>query len=157
MLQPVQCIVWNFTGPCWPLQRSRALRLKSPQSVNFMGAARAWSDIGTRRPSGLGVRHLKWCKDCPSAAFEGFDPSLKSICELSVGPLLRFRPSITPQSLKHMTEIRPKVGKISPCSKKTRQQNNSRVSTSIIRKEWWHNKSHSLWRPCLLVVRSVDH
>lgn len=75
--------------------------------VSAVRAGRAWSGVGARRPSGLGVRHLKGCKDCPSATFEGFDPSLKSICKLSMGPLLRFiSPSFTPQSLKHMTGIR---------------------------------------------------
>lgn len=35
---------------------------------------------GARRPPG----YLKRCKDCPSAAFEGFDPSLRSIRALSI-------------------------------------------------------------------------
>lgn len=52
--------------------------------------------VGPRRGApGLGERHLKWCKDCPSAAFEGFDPSMRSICQRPSpvkvrGPSLQF-------------------------------------------------------------------
>lgn len=121
-----------------------------PQSVRLMGAGRA---MGARRPSGLGV------KNRPSAAFEGFDPSLRSICELVLGPTYASVPTVTKTHDRNMTVCRPKSGgKISPCSKNTRSQKNSCWNTSIIRKEWWHHdRPHSLWRPCLLVVWSVDH
>lgn len=129
---------------------------KSPQSVRLMGAGRA---MGARRPSGLGVRHLTVVPKSSLSSVWRLWPFAEEHLWAGPGPHVRFSPHSHENTRQEYDSLPTKKwGKISPCSKNTRSQNNSCWNTSIIRKEWWHHdRSHSLWRPCLLVVWSIDH